>query len=113
MSARAVETVTQIVEQGGEADDILRTAVAALLREPGVEWVGIAFLEDGELRLGPAAGVADRAQRLQAPIMFQGAQVAELRVDGHVDREHLDRIASLVAPYALIGWDTGGELWDP
>jgi hypothetical protein len=23
------------------------------------------------------------------------------------------RVAELVGPYVLVGWDTGGETWDP
>ena len=111
MTARTLEVVQQIVEQGGEADDVLRAAVAALVEEPGIDWAGIAFVEDGELRLGPAAGVADDARRRRAPILFQGAPVAELWVDGEIEQQDLEQIATVVAPYALIGWDTGGEAW--
>jgi hypothetical protein len=113
MTASSLDVVAQIVEEGGEADDVLRMAVAALANEPGIGWAGIAFVEDGELRLGPAAGAADDARRKRAPILFQGAPVAELWVDGDIAQEHLDRIATVVAPYALIGWDTGGDTWDP
>ena len=113
MSARSVKVVEQIVERGGEADDVLRASVAALVDAPGVDWVGIAFVEDGELRLGPTAGVADDTRRKRLPIEFQGAPVAELQIDGEIEREDLDRIATLLAPYALIGWDTDGEAWDP
>jgi hypothetical protein len=113
VTARTLEAVEQIVEQGGDADDVLRTAVAALVDEPAIDWAGIAFVEDGELRLGPAAGVADDTRRRRAPILFQGAPVAELWVDGEIEQDHLHRIAVVVAPFALIGWDTGGEAWDP
>ncbi len=113
MTGRTLEVVQQVAERGGEADDVLRAAVAALVAEPGVAWAGIAFVEDGELRLGPAAGVADDARRRRAPILFQGARVAELWVDGEIALEQLERVATVVAPYALIGWDTGGEAWDP
>jgi hypothetical protein len=34
-------------------------------------------------------------------------------VDGAIDRTTLDEVATLIAPFALIGWDTGGEVWDP
>jgi len=47
------------------------------------------------------------------PIAFQDAVVGELWVDGTSDRATLDRIASLIAPQVLIGWDTGGEAWEP
>ncbi len=113
MTGNPVDLVERIVERGGDADDVLRSAVAALAADPGVDWVGIAFVEGGELRLGPAAGATPEATRTRVPILFQGVQVAELQVDGDIDQDDLGRIASLVAPYALIGWDTGGEAWEP
>jgi hypothetical protein len=113
VTTRTLEILEKVVDRGGEADDVLRAAVAALVDEPGIGWAGVAFVEGGELRLGPAAGVADDARRCRTPILFHGAPVAELWVDGDVDQKQLDRIATAVAPYALIGWDTGGEAWDP
>jgi hypothetical protein len=108
-----MEVVQHVVERGGEGDDILRAAVAALVAEPDVAWAGIAFVEDGELRLGPTAGVADDTRRRRAPILFQRTCVAELWVDGEIELEQLERVATVIAPYALIGWDTDGEAWDP
>ena len=29
------------------------------------------------------------------------------------DRALVERVALLVSPYALVGWDTGGEEWTP
>jgi putative methionine-R-sulfoxide reductase with GAF domain len=29
------------------------------------------------------------------------------------DREFLERVAVLISPYCLVGWDTGGEPWRP
>jgi hypothetical protein len=29
------------------------------------------------------------------------------------DRAVLERVASLIGPYCLVGWDTGGEAWSP
>jgi hypothetical protein len=113
MSSEAVRALERSVEQGLEADDVLRTVVAALLQEPAVCWAGIAFVEDRELRLGPAAGTADESRRTRAQVSFHGTPVAEIWVDGDIDRKQLDRVATLVAPYALIGWDTGGERWEP
>jgi hypothetical protein len=108
-----MEVVQRVVERGGEGDDVLRAAVAALVAELGVAWAGIAFVEDGELRLGPTAGVAEDARRRRAPILFQRTRVAELWVDGEIEVEQLERVATVIAPYALIGWDTHGEAWDP
>jgi hypothetical protein len=113
MSLEAVRALEQSVEEGLDADDVLRTVVAALVQEPGIAWAGIAFVEEGELRLGPTAGTADETRRNRVPVLFHGALVAEIWVDGEIDPKQLDRVAVLSAPYALIGWDTGGETWEP
>ena len=113
MSTGPADVIERIVEQGGDADDILRAAVAALADEPRVSWAGIAFVEGATLRLGPTAGLADEARRLSARIVYQGADVGELWVDGDVEPRALEHVVALLAPYALIGWDTGGETWDP
>ena len=96
-----------------DADDALRAAVRVLAQAPGAVWAGIAFLEAGELALGPAAGEPDEARRNSAPVAFGDDPVGELWVDGDVGRALLESAADLVAPYVLIGWDTGGEAWEP
>ncbi len=54
------------------------------------------------------------------PIAYEGTVVGEIDVDsdepaafGDGDRELLERVATLVSPYCLVGWDTGGEAWEP
>jgi putative methionine-R-sulfoxide reductase with GAF domain len=32
---------------------------------------------------------------------------------GEADRAFLERVATLISPHALTGWDTGGEAWEP
>ena len=113
MSLEAVRALEESVEKGLDADDILRKVVAALTQEPGVVWAAIAFVEAGELRVGPVAGTADEDRRTRVPVLFHGALVAEIWVDGEIDRTQLERVAALAAPYALIGWDTGGQAWEP
>ena len=88
-------------------------ASPASLTSPSVIWAGVALVEDGALQLGPSAGAPDPARRERAPILFQGEAVGELWVDGAIDPATLDHVATLIAPFALIGWDTGGEAWDP
>ena len=29
------------------------------------------------------------------------------------DRAFLRRVSDLLSPYCLVGWDTGGEVWEP
>ena len=97
-----------------DADDVLRAAVAELAAT--YEWVGIAFVEQEELVLGPATGPGP-PQTFDVPILYDGARVAELRVAPPdvtpEQRASLEREAARLAPYCLVGWDTGGEEWSP
>ena len=113
MSARAVETIGRLLAETEDADDVLRGAVSALLAEPEIVWAGIAFLEDGAVALGPAAGTEDHERRTRVPVIFQGALVGELWADGDPDPALLEQVAAQLAQYVLIGWDTGGEAWEP
>jgi L-methionine (R)-S-oxide reductase len=54
------------------------------------------------------------------PIAYQGTVVGEIDIDsdqpaafGDDDRAFLERVALLISPYCLVGWDTGGEAWAP
>ena len=54
------------------------------------------------------------------PIAYEGRVVGEIDIDSDVlaafgpeDREFLERVALLVSPHCLVGWDTGGEEWTP
>jgi hypothetical protein len=45
--------------------------------------------------------------------------VAELATDsdapnafGTADKQFLEQVATVIAPYCLVGWDTGGAAWD-
>jgi hypothetical protein len=107
------DEIDVIVERGGDADDVLRGVVEALAARPGVAWSAVRFLEEGRLVLGPAAGEPEDGHRTSVPISFRGDPVGELVVDGEIARSELERVAALVAPYVLLGWDTGGEAWEP
>ena len=114
--AGALEAIDRILNRGGEADDVLRAIVGVLRERAGFGWAGIAFVEGDELRLGPEAGhlVGDSVAH---EVVFRGKRVAELRIappardeDAHA---FLDRVALLISPHCLVGWDTGGEAWQP
>ena len=113
MSSRALDALDRVLREQKDADDVLRSTVEVLTREPGVTWAGIAFLENGQPVLGPSAGEPDEGRRKSVSIAYRGAQVGELWVDGDVDRTLLERIAFLISEYVLIGWDTRGEAWEP
>lgn len=113
-AAQSLAAIEQIVAGGSDADDVLRDVVAALRER--YAWVGISFVEDGELVLGPSQG--ERAgDPVTIPISYENNVVAELGVlvtelDGE-DEALLERVAELIAPYCLVGWDTGGQTWSP
>ena len=111
----ALEAIDGILNRGGDADDILRQVVATLHERAGYAWAAFFFLEDGELTLGPEAGAPDPTSRTSVPVTWQGDRIAELAVDGapEEDRMFLERVALLVSGHCLVGWDTGGETWDP
>ena len=96
-----------------DADDVLRQTVAELAAGDGCTWAGIFFVEDGALVLGPSAGTPDEARRQAVPVTWRGDKVAELAVDGDVGRERLEQTAAEIADLCLVGWDTGGETWEP
>jgi hypothetical protein len=112
-TARAA--VTQILRDGGDADDVLRNVVLALVDEGGYTWSGIFFVENGELVLGPDAGTANPPSRTRMPVTWHDTPIAELAVDGAPESDHafLAEVAALVAELCLVGWDTGGEAWLP
>ncbi|HZO97390.1 MAG TPA: hypothetical protein VFB42_08465 [Gaiellaceae bacterium] len=113
MNDAALEAVGRAVEEGGDADDVLRAVVGALVRDGGCSWAGILFAEEGAFVLGPEAGSPDPGLRLQVPVVYGDDHVAELVVDGCADGELLERVAALIAAHCLVGWDTGGKPWRP
>ncbi len=157
----ALDAVDRLINRGGEADDLLRSVVDILGdRFPHYSWVGIYFVEGGELVLGPwrgpqatehvripvgqgvcgaaaASGETEVVDDVNAdgrylacfpstraeivvPVKYEGRVVAEIDVDsdepaafGPDDRRFLERVATLISPYCLVGWDTAGEVWTP
>jgi hypothetical protein len=118
--AGAIEAVEAIIAHEPEADQILREAVVALYeRIPDVCSVAVAFVENGELAPGPIAGepIAGTLPLSEA-VLYEGRPVAELWIAGggapdDGDRALLVRVCELLSPYCLVGWDTGGEAWEP
>ena len=110
-SSGALEAIERILDRGSDADEVLRDVVAVLHSD--YSWVGISFVEEGELVLGPALG-KQTVEPTRIPIAYESNVVAELGVIAdEIDRAFLERVAVLIAPYCLVGWDTGGEAWSP
>jgi putative methionine-R-sulfoxide reductase with GAF domain len=113
VTTSVLEAVDRILNLGSDADDVLRAVVAELVRQPAIVWAGVLFLEDGALVLGPEAGVADTTRRIGVPVSYQGAVVGELAIDGDAQTSFLELVAHLISTHVLLGWDTGGEAWEP
>lgn len=112
MTDAEIAAIEQLVSTGDDADEVLRSVVAELVAG-GCAWAGILFSEDGELVLGPHAGDLDPSRRTTVPVTYSGEEVAQLVADGCNDRHLLERVAALISSHCLVGWDTGGEPWDP
>ena len=156
----ALDAIEQIVDRDADSDDIVRQVVDVLHdRLDSYSWVGIYFVEDGDLVLGPwkgphatehtripigqgvcgaaaASGATEIVDDVNAdprylacfpstrseivvPVSYDGTVVAEIDIDsdvpaafGEADRAFLERVAALISPHCLVGWDTGGEDWD-
>jgi hypothetical protein len=109
----ALESIERVLNRGGEADDVLRQVVA-ILHERLDRFVRISFVESDGLVPGPALG--EESATTAFAVTFQGSRVADLEAGGDLtddDRALLERVAILVSPYALVGWDTLGEEWTP
>ena len=109
---RLLEALDRILNRRGDADDVLREVVRVLHER--YDYVSIRFVEGDELAAGPSAG-SPRSDISTWPIAFEGTKVAELEVAPaeEADREFLERVTTIVSPYCLVGWDTGGERWAP
>jgi hypothetical protein len=113
------DRVQEIVDGGEEADDILRASLAALHEATSAPWSAIAFVEEGQMAVGPLIGSAPGGvpePALAVPIVYRGDTVAALwfgREPAQAVAAELGRVVALLAPYCLVGWDTGGEQWVP
>ena len=64
-----------------------------------------------------ACFVSTRSE-IVVPISYEGRIVGEIDIDsdvpaafGDADRQLLERVATLIGPYCLVAWDTGGVAW--
>ena len=161
-AARAVlAEIEGLVGQGTEPDEVVRAVVELLHdRFDRYSWVGIYFVEEADLVLGPwkgpratehvripigqgvcgaaaASGVTELVDDVNAdprylacfastrseivvPVHYREMVVAEIDIDsdqpaafGEADRVFLEQGAALIAEDCLVGWDTGGEAWEP
>ncbi len=113
MSSEALAAIGGIVERGGDADDVLRAVVDALVEHGPCTSAAIYFRDEGAFIPGPRAGTPTETAQTLTPVVYGGAEVAELRTAGTAEEALLDRVADLIAVHCLVGWDTGGVPWNP
>ena len=94
-----------------DADEQLRQVVSELAAREGCTWAGIYFVEEETLVLGPEAGTPDPGRRASLPVVWRDTRVAERAADGEIEPAELERVAAEIADLCLVGWDTGGEVW--
>ena len=94
-----------------DADEQLRQTVRELAAREECTWAGIYFVEDEKLLLGPEAGTPEPERRTTVPVVWRHTRVAELAADGDVEPAELETVAAEIADLCLVGWDTGGEMW--
>ena len=91
----ALEAIERILNRGGDTDDVLR-AVVAVLHERLAAWAAVVF-DGGD---AVVAGAPDEAPTTSVPIEFERRRVAGLAVAGYDDAAVLERVATLISPYA-------------
>ena len=111
---RVVADVQAIVDGAEEADQILLATIARLAQHVGAS-VGIRFVEEGAFSDGPWSGDAGPI-RSEVPIRSYDELVGEFVTTAELDgdaRATLEAVAGAVGDYCLVGWDIGGEDWEP
>jgi hypothetical protein len=106
----ALEAIERILNRGGDADDVLRAVLGVLERlHP---YAAVEFVEGDQVVRGPETG-ASAASSSSFPVMYEGQPIGALLVTEAQDEDDafLERVATLISPYVLVGWDTGGEPW--
>ena len=98
-AAGVIEAVEEILDRGGDPEDVLQAAMTAIVDRGGAAWAAALYSDEGELLVGPQAGVAEPGERRGAPIVLGGAQIGELEVDGLDDQPLIERVAELLAPW--------------
>jgi hypothetical protein len=93
-----LEVLEGILQRDEDPEDALQATVTAIVERGGARWAAVLLNNDGELVVGPEAGVAEPGERREAQIVLEGAHLGVLQVDGLDDQPLIDRVASLIAP---------------
>ncbi len=109
-----IAAIQAIVDGAEEADQILLGTIAHL-SERYAAGVGLRFVEEGAFTDGPWAGAATPVVA-QVAISYDDELVGEFVVGTELDedaRATFEGVAAIIADYCLVGWDIGGEDWEP
>lgn len=114
VDAAVVAAIQAIVDGAEEADQILLGTIAHLANGYGIG-VGLRFVEEGVFSDGPWAG-PEGAIATEVPISYDDELVGEFVVSEPLDddaRATFEAVAAIIGDYCLVGWDIGGEDWEP
>jgi hypothetical protein len=112
--AADVATIQAIVDGADEADQILLGTIAHLAERYDAG-VGIRFVEEGAFTEGPWVGPSGSALT-RVPIHYDNELVGEFNASVELDddaRATFEAVAAIIGDYCLVGWDIGGEDWEP
>jgi L-methionine (R)-S-oxide reductase len=106
--------------QGPEATEHVRIAVGQGICGAAAESGLTEIVDDVNADPRYLACFPSTRSEMVVPIAYQGRVVGEIDIDsdqaaafGPEDRTFLERVALLISPHCLVGWDTGGETWSP
>jgi L-methionine (R)-S-oxide reductase len=106
--------------QGPEATDHVRIPVGQGICGAAAASGRTEIVDDVSADARYLACFASTRSEIVVPVIFQGRVVGEIDIDSDeqaafddADRTFLERVATLVSPYCLVGWDTGGVAWQP
>ena len=113
---RRLEAIDRILDRGGDADDVLRDVVATLHERAGYPWAGIFFVEGTSSPSARTPAHPTSRQRARASPSPGRATASPSSPSTTRPRKTASSSSAsplLVAGHCLVGWDTGGESWDP
>ena len=106
--------------QGPEATEHVRIPVGAGICGAAAASGRTEIVDDVNADPRYLACFASTRSEIVVPIAYEGKVVGEIDIDsdeaaafGPDDRRFLERVAELIAPHCLVGWDTGGQAWTP
>jgi hypothetical protein len=112
--AEVIAAIQAIVDGADEADQILLGTIAHLAQRYDAG-VGLRFVEEGAFIDGPWSG-PDGPVGSEVEVRYDdelvGAFVTTAQLDDDA-RATFEAATRLIGDYCLVGWDIGGEDWEP